>query len=104
MAVLMSSGTLHRKTRKYMHGVVYETLFPGYKEVNQVAGFERIEMNVELPNGEGTSVVIIDSAHEYPAMLQQGVELGNVLPSVQNVRANIGDWGQMHGLGAVRRL
>jgi hypothetical protein len=87
------------RRRKFIHGALYDKLWPGYKIIDLSGGFcTPVEIVVTLANKK-TSVVRIGSAKDESVMLNAIVELGKVLPTKGNARGTNGDIGDMFALG-----
>jgi hypothetical protein len=86
--------------RKFIHGALYDKLWPGYKVIDLSGGLcTPVEIVVTLANKK-TSVVRIGSAKEESVMLNAIVELGRVLPTKGNARGKKnGDVGDLFALG-----
>lgn len=91
-----------RRQREFVFGALYKNLIGNnYAVINCSRGRgKRVDLHVEIEDGSGTkTTVTILNASGCKEMLDSVVGLGSSLGTSGNARKNVGDHGEMWGLG-----
>lgn len=87
-----------KRKRGFTFGALYQNLFPGYFEVDHAAMGD-VDLVVQDMMSNSTSSMKIRSAAADLELMESLVELGESMPSKGNCRRDLGDKGDMWGLG-----
>lgn len=87
------------RKRRFVYGALYKNLIGDDYAVIDGRGKGRIEMNVTIKGQRNTTMVTVMDCSDCTDMLDSVVTLGKQLGDIGNSRQNVGDIGELWGLG-----
>jgi hypothetical protein len=87
-----------RRKRGFVHGALYDNLFPGYFEIDHLL-LGDVDIVVDDLKSKTISKLKVRSAASDKPLMDQIVELGESMPAKGTCRRDVGDLGDMFAVG-----
>jgi hypothetical protein len=87
-----------RRKRGFIHGALYHNLFAGYYEIDPQATGD-VDIVVNDQKTKSTTTVMVRLVRQEEELLTAIIELGVCMPAKGTCRRDVGDIGEMYGLG-----
>jgi hypothetical protein len=87
-----------RRKRKFIHGALYQSLYAGYYGIDS-AELGDVDLVVKDVATDSTTIIMIRCVAGENSLLNSLVQLGESLPKNGTCRRDVGDIGEMYGLG-----